>query len=197
MNIPIYIYIYIYICNSLNTLSGGKSCLVAPRVAIAPWATETVITPVLRLMRTGYRTCFHTLYNEYYYIYYSIYIYIYGYIYCRWLYIYMYIYVYYFSIFASVYFRFHVGLSNQLYCFLIFRHWFTRIWIHTRMNTYTLTQTNTNIHAHIHIRENKHTRARANERTDIYLLMYWLLSTNVYIYLYDCKYIDICVYMCI
>ena len=30
------LYIYIYIYNSLNTLSGGKSCLVAPRVAVSP-----------------------------------------------------------------------------------------------------------------------------------------------------------------
>ena len=34
------IYIYIYIYNSLNTLSGGKSYLVAPGVAVPPWATE-------------------------------------------------------------------------------------------------------------------------------------------------------------
>ena len=40
----IYIYIYIYI---LNTLSGGKSFLVAPGVAVPPWATETVLSPWL------------------------------------------------------------------------------------------------------------------------------------------------------
>ena len=40
----IYIYIYIFL---LNTLSGGKSCLVAPGVAIPPWATETVLSPWL------------------------------------------------------------------------------------------------------------------------------------------------------
>ena len=40
----VYIYIYIYIYNSLNTLSSGKSCLVAPGVAVAPWATETVLS---------------------------------------------------------------------------------------------------------------------------------------------------------
>ena len=32
----IYIYIYIYIYNSFNTLSGGKSCLVVPGVAVPP-----------------------------------------------------------------------------------------------------------------------------------------------------------------
>ena len=42
--IYIYIYIYVYIYNSLNTLSGGKSCLVAPGVAVPPWATETVLS---------------------------------------------------------------------------------------------------------------------------------------------------------
>ena len=31
-------YIYVYF---LNTLSDGKSCLVAPGVAILPWAMET------------------------------------------------------------------------------------------------------------------------------------------------------------
>ena len=45
-------------------MSGGKSCLVAPGVAVPPWATKTVITPGWQLMRTGYRTCFHTLYDE-------------------------------------------------------------------------------------------------------------------------------------
>ena len=29
-------YIYIYIYDSLNTLSGGKSCLIAPGVAVPP-----------------------------------------------------------------------------------------------------------------------------------------------------------------
>ena len=29
----------------LNTLSGGKSCSVAPGVAVPPWATETVLSP--------------------------------------------------------------------------------------------------------------------------------------------------------
>ena len=33
--------------NSLNTLSGGKSCLVAPGVAVPPWATETVLSPLV------------------------------------------------------------------------------------------------------------------------------------------------------
>ena len=37
------VYIDIFL---LNTLSDGKSCLVAPGVAIPPWATETVITLV-------------------------------------------------------------------------------------------------------------------------------------------------------
>ena len=58
----------------LNTLSVAKSCLVAPGVAVPPWATETVITPGWRLMRVGYRTCFHTLYDIYIYIYIYIYI---------------------------------------------------------------------------------------------------------------------------
>ena len=40
----IYIYIYIDIYDSLNTLSGGKSCLVAPGVAVPPWAIETVLS---------------------------------------------------------------------------------------------------------------------------------------------------------
>ena len=31
----------------LNTLSGGKSCSVAPGVAVPPWATETVLSPWL------------------------------------------------------------------------------------------------------------------------------------------------------
>ena len=54
-----------YIYDSLNTLSGGKSCLVAPGVAVPPWATENcVITPGWRLMKTWYRTCFHTLYDK-------------------------------------------------------------------------------------------------------------------------------------
>ena len=53
----------------LNTLSGGKSCLVAPRVAVPPWANETVLSPWWRLMRTEYHTCFHTLYDEKKYIY--------------------------------------------------------------------------------------------------------------------------------
>ena len=34
------VYIDIYL---LNTLSGGKSCLVVPGVAVRPWATETVL----------------------------------------------------------------------------------------------------------------------------------------------------------
>ena len=38
------IYRYIFL---LNTLSGGKSCLVAPGVAVPPWATETVLSPRL------------------------------------------------------------------------------------------------------------------------------------------------------
>ena len=40
-------------------------------IFLPPWATETVITPGWRLMRTWYRTCFHTLYDEkliYFYI---------------------------------------------------------------------------------------------------------------------------------
>ena len=37
-----YIYIDFFF---LNTLSGGKSCSVAPGVAVPPWATETVISP--------------------------------------------------------------------------------------------------------------------------------------------------------
>ena len=45
--ILIYIYIYIYIYNSLNTLSGAKSCLAAPGVAVLPWATETVLSPLV------------------------------------------------------------------------------------------------------------------------------------------------------
>ena len=52
-----------FIYNSLNTLSGGKSRLVAPEVPVPPWATETVITPDWRLMRTWYRTSFH-MYDE-------------------------------------------------------------------------------------------------------------------------------------
>ena len=40
----IYIYIYIFL---LNTLSGGKSCSVAPGVAVPPWTTETVLSPWL------------------------------------------------------------------------------------------------------------------------------------------------------
>ena len=51
LSIYIYIYIYIYIeyryIFLLNTLSGGKSCLVAPGVAVPPWATETVLSPWL------------------------------------------------------------------------------------------------------------------------------------------------------
>ena len=38
-------YIHIYI--SLNTLSGGKSCMVAPGVVVPTWATETVLSPWL------------------------------------------------------------------------------------------------------------------------------------------------------
>ena len=34
------------IYNSFNTLFGRKSCLVAPGVAVPPWATETVILPL-------------------------------------------------------------------------------------------------------------------------------------------------------
>ena len=42
------IYMYIYLCIFLlNTLPGGKSCLVAPGVAVPPWATETVLSPWL------------------------------------------------------------------------------------------------------------------------------------------------------
>ena len=36
---------YVYIGFFLNTLSGGKSCSVAPGVAVPPWATETVLSP--------------------------------------------------------------------------------------------------------------------------------------------------------
>ena len=46
----VYIYIYVYIPSSFchrNTLSGGKSCLVALGVAVPPWATETVLSPWL------------------------------------------------------------------------------------------------------------------------------------------------------
>ena len=39
-------YICIYIYHSLNILSGDKSCLVGPRVAVPPWATETVLSPL-------------------------------------------------------------------------------------------------------------------------------------------------------
>ena len=35
------IYRYIFL---LNTLSGGKSCLVVPGVVVLPWATETVLS---------------------------------------------------------------------------------------------------------------------------------------------------------
>ena len=38
------IYRYIFL---LNTLSGDKSCLVAPGVAVPPWATETVLSPLV------------------------------------------------------------------------------------------------------------------------------------------------------
>ena len=38
------IYRYIFL---LNTLSGGKSCLVAPGVAVPSWATQTVLSPWL------------------------------------------------------------------------------------------------------------------------------------------------------
>ena len=40
----VYIYIYIIL---LNTLSGGKGCLVAPGVPVSPWATETVLSPLV------------------------------------------------------------------------------------------------------------------------------------------------------
>ena len=53
-------YIYIYIYDSLNTLSGGKSCLVAPGVAVPPWATETVLSPP---EGGWYRASFYTLYD--------------------------------------------------------------------------------------------------------------------------------------
>ena len=43
MILCIHRYIYIF----LNTLSGGKSCSVAPGVAVPPWATETVLSPWL------------------------------------------------------------------------------------------------------------------------------------------------------
>ena len=36
---------YVYIDFFLNTLAGGKSCSVAPGVAVPPWATETVLSP--------------------------------------------------------------------------------------------------------------------------------------------------------
>ena len=62
LSLPFYLSLYIY-------LPGGKSCLVAPGVAVPPWATETVITPGWRLMRAGYCTFFNTLYDEYIYIY--------------------------------------------------------------------------------------------------------------------------------
>ena len=39
-----HIYRYIFL---LNTLSGGKSCLVASGEAVPPWATETVLSPRL------------------------------------------------------------------------------------------------------------------------------------------------------
>ena len=42
----IYIYIYIYKI-LLNTLSSGKSCLVVPGVAVLPWTTETVLSPLV------------------------------------------------------------------------------------------------------------------------------------------------------
>ena len=44
----------------LNTLSGGKSCLVAPGVALPPWATETVLSLWLAADEVRY---FHTLYD--------------------------------------------------------------------------------------------------------------------------------------
>ena len=54
----------------LNTLSVGKSCLVAPGVASTALSyRNSVITPGWRLMRAGYRTCFHTLYDKNIYIY--------------------------------------------------------------------------------------------------------------------------------
>ena len=30
-----------------NTLSGGKSCLIAPGVAVPPWTTETLLSPLV------------------------------------------------------------------------------------------------------------------------------------------------------
>ena len=55
------IYRYVFL---LNTQSGVKSCLVAPGVAVPPWATETVLSPCLVADETETRTRFHTLYDE-------------------------------------------------------------------------------------------------------------------------------------
>ena len=60
----------IFVYNFSNTLSGGKTYLVAPGVVapgvvVLPWAIETVLSPLgWRLIRAGYRTYFHTLYDE-------------------------------------------------------------------------------------------------------------------------------------
>ena len=39
------VYIYIYV--QFNIVSGGKCCLVVPGVAVPPWATETVLSPLV------------------------------------------------------------------------------------------------------------------------------------------------------
>ena len=78
----IYIYIYIYIYNSLNTLSGGKRCLVVPEVAVPPWATITVLSPLVGSwcghgIACAFTRCMMKKKNIYIYINSYIYIYIY------------------------------------------------------------------------------------------------------------------------
>ena len=77
----------IYINNSFNTLSGGKSYLVVPGVAVPPWANETVITLVCSWWGQGVVCAFtNCMIKKYIYIMcvcVCIYIYIYIYIYIK------------------------------------------------------------------------------------------------------------------
>ena len=72
--IYIYIYIYIYII-LLNTLSGGKSWLLAPAVAGLLWATETMWSPLVGgWWGQGIAHAFTCMMKIYIYIYIYIYI---------------------------------------------------------------------------------------------------------------------------
>ena len=72
------IYRYIFL---LNTRSGGKICLVAPGVVVPPWATETVLSPLVggwwgQSIARAFTRCMMKILKKTEWIYIYIYIYV-------------------------------------------------------------------------------------------------------------------------